>query len=105
MKLPLVPGIQVQVSMAPPSRASHAHALRQDLDHTSRQAPELSSEAQQFADSQLRLRDATSALHDRPNSSSKGAHTRLLKYSGQLRTLQRLGLGCCVVAAKNHASP
>ena len=80
MQLPLVPGIQVQVSM-PPSCTHPAHTHLHRLDSTQAPALHLAQQAQHTAGEHQQLGVHAEGQHSRHQDD---AHTRLLKYSGQL---------------------
>ena len=87
MQLPLVPGIQVQVSMAP-SCAHPAHTHLHRLDSTQAPALHLAQQAQHADGEQQQCGMHAEGQHNRQQGHEEGheedAHTRLLKYSGQL---------------------
>ena len=83
MQLPLVPGIQVQVSMPPScNHPAHTHLHRPDP----KQAPalHLAQQAQHAAGGQQQGGMHAEGQHNRQQRHEDDVHTRLLKYSGQL---------------------
>ena len=82
MQLPLVPGIQVQVSM-PPSCHHPAHTHLHRLDPKQAPALCLAQQAQHTAGGQ-QCGTHAEGQHNRQQRHEDDAHTRLLKYSGQL---------------------
>lgn len=88
MRLPLVPGIKVQVSM-PPSSAHPVHTHLHGLDpyQATPSPPQLAEAGQDVAGHQQRH-----DMHDDHRQQRQGdssSHTLLLKYSGQLCVLHQ----------------
>ena len=85
MRLPLLPGIQVQVSMAHSrNRPADIHLDRQD-HHDHNTSPRPHEQGLVPNDSQQqRVRQHTDQQQSRQRQHGQDPHTRLLKYSGQI---------------------
>ena len=85
MQLPLVPGIQVQVSMPPPgAHLALRHPHRLDCTQTHLEAAlQLQQQAHDAADRHQQRGMHAEGQQDRQQRREDNTHTRLLKYSGQ----------------------